>query len=38
VAEREGFSNGRFTCATPEEAVESHRIFQKALEAHLALG
>jgi predicted dehydrogenase len=31
IAEREGFSNGRFTCATPEEAVESHRIFAEAL-------
>jgi len=36
VAEREGFSNGRFTCATPEEAVESHRIFDKALNSHLS--
>jgi predicted dehydrogenase len=35
IAEREGFSNGRFTCATPEEAAKSHRIFDSALKAHL---
>jgi predicted dehydrogenase len=34
VAERQGFSNGRFTCATPEEAVASHRLFAAALQSH----
>lgn len=32
-AEREGLLNGKFSCATPEEAVESHRIFSAALES-----
>jgi predicted dehydrogenase len=36
VAEREGFANGRFTCATPQEAVESHRIFEMALQRQLS--
>jgi predicted dehydrogenase len=31
VAEREGFANGRFTCATIEEAVASHELFAAAL-------
>ena len=31
VAEREGLLQGRFGCATPEEAVDSHRVFQAAL-------
>jgi len=31
IAEREGLLNGKFGCATPEEAVESHRVFQAAL-------
>lgn len=33
LAEREGFAAGRFTCATPDEAVKSHQIFEKALLA-----
>lgn len=31
VAEREGFLGSRFGCATPEEAVDSHRVFRAAL-------
>lgn len=31
IAEREGLLNGKFGCATPEEAVDSHRVFQAAL-------
>src|SRR5690606_6729362 len=31
IAEREGVLNGKFGCATPEEAVESHRVFKAAL-------
>lgn len=34
VAEREGFANGRFTCATVEEALLSHRLFNAALVSH----
>lgn len=33
IAERAGQLNGRFGCATPEEAVDSHRIFAAALES-----
>lgn len=33
VAEREGFLNGRFGCVTPEEAVESHFVFDAALKS-----
>jgi predicted dehydrogenase len=33
IAEREGFLNGRFGCATPEEAVLSHQLFAAALES-----
>jgi len=33
VAEREGVLNGRFGCATPEEAVDSHRVFKAALRS-----
>lgn len=33
VAEREGFLNSRFGCATPEEAVDTHRVFQAALRS-----
>jgi predicted dehydrogenase len=33
IAEREGKLNGRFGCATPEEAVEAHRIFAAALQS-----
>lgn len=33
IAEREGLLEGKFGCATPEEAVESHRIFQAALQS-----
>lgn len=32
-AERAGVANGRFTCATPEEAVASHRLFEAALQS-----
>lgn len=31
VAEREGFSGDRFTCATPDEALKTHAIFEAAL-------
>ncbi|WP_090625585.1 Gfo/Idh/MocA family protein [Parapedobacter indicus] len=31
IAEREGLLNGKFGCATPEEAVDSHRVFNAAL-------
>ena len=34
LMEREGQLNGRFGCATPEEAVASHEIFAAALESH----
>jgi len=34
VAERQGFLNGRFGCALPEEAVASHKLFAAALESH----
>ncbi len=34
IAEREGFLGNRFGCVTPEEAVQSHCIFQAALHAH----
>ncbi len=34
IAEREGFLNGRFGCATPAEAIESHRVFFAALQSH----
>lgn len=33
IAERAGQLNGRFGCATPEEAVDSHRVFAAALES-----
>ncbi|RCH54359.1 gfo/Idh/MocA family oxidoreductase [Mucilaginibacter hurinus] len=33
VAEREGALGERFGCATPEEAVESHKVFAAALES-----
>lgn len=33
LSEREGELNGRFGCATPEEAVASHAIFAAALES-----
>lgn len=33
VVEREGLLNGRFGCATPQEAVDSHRVFQAALRS-----
>lgn len=31
IAEREGFLSDRFTCATPLEALQSHKIFNAAL-------
>lgn len=34
VAEREGFLGDRFGCVTPEEAVQSHRLFAAAVESH----
>jgi predicted dehydrogenase len=34
LEEREGNLNGRFGCATPEEAVASHEIFAAALKSH----
>ena len=34
VAERDGFLDGRFGCATPEEAVMSHKLFDAALQSH----
>jgi len=34
VAEREGDLGERFGCVTPDEAVESHRLFAAALESH----
>ncbi len=34
VAERDGFLNGRFGCATPDEAVMSHKLFDAALKSH----
>jgi predicted dehydrogenase len=34
VAEREGVLNGRFGCATPDEAVNAHEIFAAALRSH----
>jgi predicted dehydrogenase len=33
VAERGGHLNGRFGCATPDEAIESHRLFAAALQS-----
>ncbi|MEO5945411.1 MAG: Gfo/Idh/MocA family oxidoreductase [Chitinophagaceae bacterium] len=34
IAEREGFLNERFSCVTPEEAVQSHEVFAAALQSH----
>ena len=34
VAEREGFLNGRFGCATAEEALMSHKFFDAALRSN----
>lgn len=34
IAERSGFLNDRFGCATPEEAVSSHELFEAALRSH----
>lgn len=31
VAEREGFLNDRFGCVTPQEALDSHKVFEAAL-------
>jgi predicted dehydrogenase len=33
LAERAGALNGRFGCATPEEALTSHRLFAAALRS-----
>ena len=33
LMEREGLLDGRFGCATPEEAVATHEIFAAALES-----
>ncbi len=35
VAERNSFLKGRFGCATPDEAVQSHELFAAALESHV---
>jgi predicted dehydrogenase len=35
LAERAGVLNGRFGCATPDEAVAHHEIFAAALKSHL---
>jgi predicted dehydrogenase len=34
LLERQGLLESRFGCATPEEALASHRIFAAALESH----
>jgi predicted dehydrogenase len=34
LAERAGELGGRFGCATPREALDSHRIFAAALQSH----
>ena len=34
LMERAGQLEGRFGCATPEEAVASHEIFAAALQSH----
>jgi predicted dehydrogenase len=34
VSERAGHLHGRFGCATPAEAIESHRLFAAALQSH----
>jgi predicted dehydrogenase len=34
VLEREGLLGDRFGCATPEEAVASHELFEAALKSH----
>ncbi len=34
VAERAGTLHGRFGCATPDEAVRSHQLWQAALQSH----
>lgn len=34
VAEREGALGERFGCATPDEAVSAHEIFEAALQSH----
>ena len=34
LMEREGLLEARFGCATPEEAVQSQRLFAAALESH----
>lgn len=33
-AERAGLSGSKFGCVTPDEAVDSHRVFESALAAH----
>lgn len=33
VSERGGHLNGRFGCATPDEAIDSHRLFAAALQS-----
>jgi len=34
IAEREGFLNNRFGCVTPQEAVDSHALFDAALKSY----
>ena len=33
LSEREGVNDGRFTCVSPQEALQSHRIFDAALRS-----
>jgi predicted dehydrogenase len=33
IAEREGFLDGRFGCVTPQEAIDSHYVFEAALKS-----
>ena len=35
IAEREGHSNQKFRCATVKEAVDSHILFEAALQSHV---
>jgi len=34
LAERAGALGGRFGCATPQEALEAHRVFDAALRSN----
>ena len=37
LAERAGALGGRFGCATPQEALEAHRVFDAALRSNVSL-